>query len=215
MTEVVSDERIEFKYSIKLNEVNKFQQKLFETPYSLIKNFQERKINSFYFDTHNLVLLHQSLAGLSSKEKFRYRFYGDFKNSLSGQWEIKKKQGIVTSKLTYKENVEYDKLISHSKKHNFSKNEQISKYLLKYPRIVKSISYNRRYFVSSVFGSKFRATIDYDLKSSNFLNSQSLRARKNNLAIIELKIDKEIYDNIHIKNFLNLSRLGYSKYLEA
>ena len=47
MTEVVSDERIEFKYSIKLNEVNKFQQKLFETPYSLIKNFQERKINSF------------------------------------------------------------------------------------------------------------------------------------------------------------------------
>ena len=120
MTEVISDERIEFKYSIKLNEVNKFQQKLFETPYSLIKNFQERKINSFYFDTNNLVLLHQSLAGLSSKEKFRYRFYGDFKNSLSGQWEIKKKQGIVTSKLTYKENVEYDKLISHSKKHNFS-----------------------------------------------------------------------------------------------
>ena len=48
----------------------------------------------------------------------------------------------------------------------------------------------------------------------NFLNSQSLRARKNNLAIIELKIDKEIYDNIHIK-ILNLSRLGYSKYLEA
>ena len=69
MTEVVSDERIEFKYSIKLNEVNKFQQKLFETPYSLIKNFQERKINSFYFDTHNLVLLHQSLAGLSSKRE--------------------------------------------------------------------------------------------------------------------------------------------------
>ena len=28
MTEAVSDERIEFKYSIKLNEVNKFQQKL-------------------------------------------------------------------------------------------------------------------------------------------------------------------------------------------
>ena len=215
MTEAVSDERIEFKYSIKLNEIDKFQQKLFVTPYSLIKHFQERKVNSFYFDTHNLVLLSHSLAGSDSKEKFRYRFYGDFRNSLSGQWEIKKKRGIVTSKSTYKENVEYDKLINHSKDHNFSKNKEITKYLLKYPRLVKSISYKRRYFVSSIFGSKFRATLDYDMKSSNFLNSQSLRTKKNNLAIIELKIDKEIYEEIQIKNYLNLSRIGFSKYLEA
>ena len=215
MTEAVSDERIEFKYSIKLNEIDKFQQKLFVTPYSLIKHFQERKVSSFYFDTHNLVLLNQSLAGFNAKEKFRYRFYGEFRNTLPGQWEIKKKRGIVTSKFSYKENVEYEKLINHSKNHNFSKNKEITRYLLKYPKLVKLISYKRRYFVSSIFGSKFRATLDYDLKSSNFLNSQSLRTRKNNLAIIELKIDKEIYDKIHIKNYLNLSRIGFSKYLEA
>ena len=80
---------------------------------------------------------------------------------------------------------------------------------------MKLISYKRKYFISSIFGNQFRATLDYEITSSSFPNLQSEEKSKNNFLIIELKINKELYDNLKIDNFLNLSRIGFSKYVEA
>ena len=87
--------------------------------------------------------------------------------------------------------------------------------LMKYPRIVKLISYKRKYFISSIFGSQFRVTLDYDIISSAIPELQYEKKSNNNFLIIELKIHKDLYDNLKIDSFLNLSRIGFSKYVEA
>ena len=215
MTKPINTQRVELKYFLNQNDVNNFYHKLYRTPFSFIDDYEDRKVNSFYFDTYDLDQLTNSTSGSNHKEKFRYRYYGNSKERMIGQWEIKQKTGIVTEKTTFQELVNFNQLINHIKYHNFSKIQNINNLLIKYPRLVKLISYKRKYFISSIFGNQFRATLDYEITSSSFPNLQSEEKSKNNFLIIELKINKELYDNLKIDNFLNLSRIGFSKYVEA
>lgn len=215
MTKPTNIQRVELKYFLNQNDVNNFYHKLYRTPFSFIDDYEDRKVNSFYFDTHDLDQLKNSTSGSNHKEKFRYRYYGNSEEQLLGQWEIKQKTGLVTEKTTFQELVNFNQLINHIKYHNFSKIQNINNLLIKYPRLVKLISYKRKYFISSIFGNQFRATLDYEITSSSFPNLQSEEKSKNNFLIIELKINKELYDNLKIDNFLNLSRIGFSKYVEA
>ncbi len=215
MTKPINTQRVELKYFLNQNDVNNFYHKLYRTPFSFIDDYEDRKVNSFYFDTHDLDQLTNSTSGSNHKEKFRYRYYGNSKERMIGQWEIKQKTGIVTEKTTFQEKVNFNELKNHIHYHNFSKIQNINNLLIKYPRLVKLISYKRKYFISSIFGNQFRATLDYDITSSSFPNLQSEEKSKNNFLIIELKINKKLYDNLKIDNFLNLSRIGFSKYVEA
>lgn len=215
MTKSINIQRVELKYFLNQNEVSNFYHKLYRTPFSFIDDFEDRKVNSFYFDTHGLEQLTNSTSGSNHKEKFRYRYYGNSKEQLHGQWEIKQKTGIVTEKMTFQEIVNFNQLTNHIKEHSFSKIQNINNLLMKYPRIVKLISYKRKYFISSIFGSQFRVTLDYDIISSAIPELQYEKKSNNNFLIIELKIHKDLYDNLKIDNFLNLSRIGFSKYVEA
>ena len=215
MTKSINIKRVELKYLLNQNQVNDFYHKLYRTPFSFIDDFEDRKINSLYFDTHNLEQLTNSTSGSNRKEKFRYRYYGNSEERLYGQWEIKQKTGIVTEKKTFQEIVDFNQLTKHIKEHRFSKIQTINNFLLKYPRIVKLISYKRKYFISSIFGNQFRATLDYDITSSVIPKLRHQKRSVHSFLIIELKIHKELYDNLKIDNFLNLSRIGFSKYVEA
>jgi len=215
MTKSINIKRVELKYFLNQNQVNDFYHKLYRTPFSFIDDFEDRKINSLYFDTHDLEQLTNSTSGSNHKEKFRYRYYGNSEGRLHGQWEIKQKTGLVTEKTTFQETLNFNQLTNHIKEHSFSKIQTINNLLMKYPRIVKLISYKRKYFISSIFGNQFRATLDYDVTSSMIPNLQYEKNSKNKFLIIELKIHKALYDNLKIDNFLNLSRIGFSKYVEA
>ena len=215
MTKSINIKRVELKYFLNQNQVNDFYHKLYRTPFSFIDDFEDRKINSLYFDTHNLEQLTNSTSGSNRKEKFRYRYYGNSEERLYGQWEIKQKTGIVTEKKTFQEIVDFNQLTKHIKEHRFSKIQTINNLLLKYPRIVKLISYKRKYFISSIFGNQFRATLDYDITSSVIPKLRHQKRSVHSFLIIELKIHKDLYDNLKIDNFLNLSRIGFSKYVEA
>ena len=215
MTKSINIKRVELKYLLNQNQVNDFYHKLYRTPFSFIDDFEDRKINSLYFDKHDLEQLTNSTSGSNRKEKFRYRYYGNCEERLYGQWEIKQKTGIVTEKKTFQEIVDFNQLTKHIKEHRFSKIQTINNFLLKYPRIVKLISYKRKYFISSIFGNQFRATLDYDITSSVIPKLRHQKRSVHSFLIIELKIDKDLYDNLKIDNFLNLSRIGFSKYVEA
>lgn len=215
MTKSIKVKRVELKYLLNPNKVNDFYYKLSRTPFSFIDDFEERRVNSFYFDTNDLEQLSNSISGSNQKEKFRYRYYGNSQSRLNGQWEIKRKIGMVTEKSTFKEKFGLNKIRNHIHYNNFSENQNINNLLIKYPRIVKLISYKRKYFISSIFGDKFRVTLDYNITSSVSPKFQIEEKSKNNFLIAELKIHKELYDNIKINNFLNLSRIGFSKYVEA
>ena len=215
MTKSINIKRVELKYLLNQNQVNDFYHKLYRTPFSFIDDFEDRKINSLYFDKHDLEQLTNSTSGSNRKEKFRYRYYGNCEERLYGQWEIKQKTGIVTEKKTFQEIVDFNQLTKHIKEHRFSKIQTINNFLLKYPRVVKLISYKRKYFISSIFGNQFRATLDYDITSSAIPKLRHQKRSVHSFLIIELKIHKELYDNLKIDNFLNLSRIGFSKYVEA
>jgi len=215
MTKSINIKRVELKYFLNRNQVNDFYHKLYRTSFSFIDDFEDRKINSLYFDTHNLEQLTNSTSGSNRKEKFRYRYYGNSEERLYGQWEIKQKTGIVTEKTTFQEIVDFNQITNHIKEHRFSKIQTINNFLMKYPRVVNLISYKRKYFISSIFGNQFRATLDYDITSSVIPKPQHQKRSVHSFLIIELKIHKDLYDNLKIDNFLNLSRIGFSKYVEA
>ena len=58
---------------------------------NLSELYEERQINSFYYDTNNFKFARQNIDGNSNRKKIRLRYYGDEKIIKNPQIEIKSK----------------------------------------------------------------------------------------------------------------------------
>ena len=65
-----------------------------------IKAYDDRKVNSLYFDDVGFSSVRDNLAGISRRNKFRLRWYGNQKNSLPF-FEVKTKNGRLGCKTSY------------------------------------------------------------------------------------------------------------------
>ena len=61
-----------------------------------------RSINNIYFDTYDYAAYEENLAGISSRSKVRYRWYGDSVYPAVGTLEVKCKRNNFGWKLNYK-----------------------------------------------------------------------------------------------------------------
>ncbi len=156
------------------------------------QQYQQRRINSIYYDTHDYKLAKKTIDGLSDRTKVRIRYYGKLKDITYPRLEIKNKTGLIGEKLIYKIDAKslYEK--------NFSlTNIKINNLKIDYFELIKTIepkvivSYNRNYFISSC--NQYRFTLDKEIifKSFekhniefNFLNDLYSRFNK---SIIEFK----------------------------
>ena len=214
----VTQKRVELKFQVKPVNVSSVMNQIFSSEYIIFPHHNKRLVNSIYFDSLKLSELENSIEGLYKKKKLRYRFYGDIseiKSQINGQWELKKKQGIVTEKIVHKEIVDFDKIFSPNLSTFRSSNSSINYEINTYPYLSKFISYEREYFVSKLFGDDLRVTIDKNILSKEFINNNLKRTKRLDTSIVELKIKYKLYEDVSFQNMNFLTRVGFSKYSEA
>ena len=214
----VTQKRVELKFQVKPVNISSVMNQIFSSEYIIIPHHNKRLVNSIYFDSSNLSELENSIEGLYKKKKLRYRFYGnisEIKSQINGQWELKKKQGIVTEKIVHKEVVDFDKIFSPNLSTFRSTNNSINYEINTYPYLSKFISYEREYFVSKLFGDDLRVTIDKNILSKEFINNNLKRTKRLDTNIVELKIKYKLYEDVSFQNMNFLTRVGFSKYSEA
>ena len=157
--------------------------------------YNERYINSIYFDDHNLTNLLETIDGEKYRSKIRLRWYGRNK-IINPRIEIKKKNMFLTTKSfkkilftgRYPDNKSLTQI--NKKLHSFSP------FLINYyPKT--STHYLRHYFISK--NKKIRATIDEKIyyRNINNLNIDLFKKKDFNL-ILEFKYNKSFDD--YVKN---------------
>ena len=188
MSSEQNDQRVEFKYIVNSKNLNRIIDHVSKNNYFFTKHYDDRKINSLYFDSAKLTELNNTLDGLNMKKKFRYRFYDDISEKIQGQWELKEKIGINISKNIYKEPIYKNQLLEKIVLFT-SKFDPVNFYLRKFPFSNRLISYDRKYFVSKKYGNNFRLTLDSNISSSVNING-----------ILRTNTEKGLL-NIRIKDF--------------
>ena len=169
------------------------------------KQFNDRFVNSIYFDSSDYQDYHESIEGTVPRKKIRLRWYdNDFNLRSKNYVEIKKT--LDNSK---------DKLVKTlSKEINY--NNKLKNYfnsIYNYRKIVTVlVSYKRSYFADN-FGN--RVTIDRSLKyfklNEDFKIIGKYSSKKN---ILELKINTDL-DYSKFTNYYTGNIVRFSKYCNA
>ncbi len=199
--------RYERKFIIDRNFINSLENLISFTSINLYEKYEERLVNSIYYDDNNFSLARNSIDGILSRCKVRIRTYGILSNFISPKLEIKTKFGKVGKKYIF--NINKEELYKHNFLISFLKkieNYTYFKYdfiqMLK-PKLI--VSYKRKYFVSSC--NLFRFTIDSDINFKIFDETNIKYSLKNknylclNRNILELKYG--INDEIKASQLLN------------
>jgi hypothetical protein len=197
------DLRREIKYNFKdydLFHIKKF----IISKYNLKKVYQDRYVNSIYFDTSNLKSANDNLSGLSRRKKFRIRWYN---NDDFFRFEIKKKENKLSKKIIF----EQDNFI----KNKVFKSDKIFK-LLKQNNLLEicSIRYLRSYYMYK----DLRITLDRNIIYKSLLNNPKNKIIRSYEKIIEVKFNNYIENSKnlnHLTNDFSILSSRNSKYLNS
>ena len=164
----------------------------------------KRYVNSLYLDDFKRTSIIENLNGTSERTKVRIRWYGKNLHILNNpKLEIKIKKNFLNYKKMF--------ILNNLNKLNIKNRKDIKKICLEVEKTLRkktlittvSTHYKRIYLVSS--NKRIRATIDYQIKGSNFNYhfQNPILMRSENL-ILELKYNKE-FDAYVRKNIQNIS----------
>ena len=183
--------------------------------------YEQRQVNSFYYDTCNFKFARQNINGNSNRKKIRLRYYGDQIFLKNPQIEIKSKFGNVgtkevigMNKKNETNNVIYN-IEQFNKIHELDLNINISLIDLK---PVLFVSYLRKYFISNC--NRFRFTLDKNISykavdfalNKNFLNNNQFVNAEESILEIKYNVRDEINELIKYLEFpFRVTR--YSKYV--
>tara|TARA_B110000037_G_scaffold85958_1_gene101976 strand:- start:74 stop:727 length:654 start_codon:yes stop_codon:yes gene_type:complete len=178
-----------------------------------IEQFNERVINSIYFDTLSLKSAVDNLDGISDREKHRVRWYGEDTGTLiSPILENKIKKNFQGYKILYKLNKFNKKKLNNDTLSSLT--EDINKLLpLKNLQPVSMTNYRRVYLISA--DKKIRATLDFDLKYKKMINYVEKFFVNTNDLVLEFKYSSNL-DN-YLRNLTpGITRLSKnSKYINS
>ena len=175
--------------------------------------YNERKVNSIYFDTEDLKNVWDNINGFSDRLKIRLRWYNNISNS-EVFIEEKIKKNITTIKKvksvgTFSNFNELNEFIN-SKKFIFHKSIIDKKINMKKTIFV---SYNRKYFQDTF--KKLRVTLDKNIKVYFKYPTKVINIDKN---ILELKFNPKNFsycNNFIANNNLDNRNKKYSKYVNS
>ena len=200
--------RYERKFILPKNySIDSIESVLIRSKFAFTKHYEDRFVNSIYFDSKNLNSVNENLDGVLSKKKIRLRWYGPYKFIQNPRLEIKFKKRYLNSKKIFQ--FKNFKIKFCEKNLNAIHSTLLTKSnFLKDYKIVTSTHYRRRYFISVI--NNIRATIDTDIfyKKLRFLNNFDVD-NNDSKPILELKY-KIADDNYVRANLQNLS-LRFSK----
>jgi hypothetical protein len=201
---------------------------------NLKKSYDDRCVNSIYFDDINYSSVKDNLVGISDRKKYRIRWYtknfSDLKMN-DPQFEIKIRKGRLGTKTVFNlkhmnndsENPTMQSIELNLKNELLSLNESIDSYI----RATLGVHYIRSYYEDT---EGLRMTIDKQIKFS-YLDGTRLsldRAinTKHHKYIMEIKFNPELKNyaskliqslsltpSRHSKYLLGLSRFGFVNYI--
>ena len=183
----------------------------------VLKVYDDRLINSIYYDDENYCTAQDNLAGITNRRKYRIRWYGpELKDFV---YEIKIKKNNLGEKISLKSDqklIKFQNLFSFN--NDFLKKDE-NKFFLNYvnnfnllPQM--KIKYLRSYFI---YKNKIRITYDRNINYELVKNSNSVKDYTNDfMNVIELKFNPN--DNLLALELIKNSKLvpkRFSKYLRG
>ncbi len=194
--------RYERKFSTKLDDMKQMVL-LIKAHKAIFKEaYEERRVNSIYFDTNGFEYYQDNLYGKSNRRKIRVRWYGDdIENLVAANLEIKSKNAHVGTKDTYNlgDNKIGDFLKNYASIIEKSDADGAVKKLFPSLRPVILVSYSRRYFISA--DRNYRITLDYDLRYWDLHTGfNPLKKIDTDICVVELKYS---YDNDDLANTIS------------
>lgn len=205
--------RYERKYNIKNASQREVELVLLQNPAVFQEAFPDRWINSIYLDDAAFSSLNENLSGISKRNKYRIRWYGQTLNQIhKPKLEIKIKNNFVNSK-------QFFELPDFTLDPNFDcvrfLKSQVPDIKLKlFP--VSIIQYLRSYYVSQ--NGKVRATLDRKLKYYLYQGRLLMLNSPYNdpSLVLEIKYDKDYDDHmLPIFNEIPFRLTKNSKYVNS
>ena len=223
-----SDYRYEIKFVLDNSRLSDAMQWLYNET-TAIKTYDNRKVNSIYFDDVGFSSVRDNLAGIAQRNKLRLRWYGNQKNSLP-IFEVKTKNGRLGYKTTYpiqsienslmKLNIDKitSKCISGLEEQNIVFDEHLVPTL--------QVNYKREYYKTH---DGIRITIDQNIQFSDTQLHAALN--ENNsipypFKVMEIKFKPDMKEAVaelirslhitpkrHSKYLIGLAILGYVVYI--
>ena len=179
--------------------------------------YQDRFINSIYYDDENFTTAQDNLSGISNRRKYRIRWYGsELKNFL---YEIKIKRNNLGKKISLKTNQDEINLENLFSFNNRFLNKKENKFFLDYldsfnlkPQL--KVSYLRSYFL---YEGKIRITFDQKINYSLVNKFHKVENKINDfMSVIEIKFMPENYDIVlNLLKDSNFIPKRFSKYLRG
>jgi len=193
------------------------------------KVYENRKVNSIYFDNVDFSSVEDNLAGTSQRNKLRLRWYGHKENSLPF-FEVKTKNGRLGYKTSYPiksigsdlSKLNIDKITSQCLKDIAKQDVVLDEHLV--PTL--KVSYEREYYETH---NGIRITIDQDIQ---FSDTQLYSMLDENISIpylfkvMEIKFAPDMKEEVaelirslhitpkrHSKYLIGLAMLGYVVYI--
>jgi VTC domain len=190
----VEELRYERKFAVEIEDIKSFLYVVKLHPALFTETYEERRVNSLYFDTDDYSYYQDTTLGKSDRLKVRLRWYGnDIETISDGKVEIKSKSGYLGSKDTFNlGSFPTDEFLTNYKEYVNSAEDldTACKQLFRFLRPILIVSYLRRYFISA--DKRFRITLDYAL---GFYDVQSgfnpLKKVSSNVTVLELKYQYE------------------------
>ena len=220
-------QRFEYKYIIPLPIVGALISDVlcFSKPDAYATSSGDYEVRSIYFDTHDLRLFDEKIAGVCNRKKYRVRSYEPFPKSTSKVYlEIKEKEkDVILKRRAILPLKEVEEVING---HSYKTEDPVVKEwrynlmrLHLHPRVL--LSYDRQAFMSRG-GSDYRITIDSNLccrlLNGEFSFVKPLRqvSIMKNFCVLELKFSNFMPRKISelIKKY-NLRNDAFSKYCES
>ena len=192
----------------------------------LTKHYQDRRVNTLYFDTQDYLSAYENMSGLSERFKLRARWYcKDFSeydeklldsNTLF-RVELKKKRNLICNKILLDKfflepDSNYNERLNNLKKRVFL-NCSNSKFLKNFNfNPVIFVSYSREYY--QLFDDKdVRVTIDHDIRYSSVYNNV-FHLASNDFFLVEIKFSLEKFTHINeLFSTFPFRKTRMSKYL--
>ena len=164
--------------------------------------FPPRHVQSVYLDTHRGRAMEDNLAGISHREKIRFRWYGLQNTGVRGKLELKVREGTVGWKEIVPVEAAVD--VEGARRNAFMKRLTENAPLEWRIRLsegldpVQWIAYLREYFVTA--NGRVRLTVDRKLKAwdqrGRFMLSSLFATPLPRVVIVEAKCDSEDYDEM-------------------
>ena len=207
--------RYERKWRIPSNNFNKLINIISNYKIGFKKAYDDRYVNSIYFDNPNLDSVKENFYGLQKKNKFRVRWYGNkylIKNPIL---EIKRKNGWINEKNLIDLNQKTSLKINNKNDIIFLEktiNEELN--LSKKIIPIVSTHYLRKYFVSEK--KLIRITIDRFIQSGELIRYgfSNTNVDLKNL-MLEMKYEKEYDDYVKYKLDHNYIISKNSKFINS